>query len=80
MALLVQSVEALVKANKDQHDTLFDKVDCLTTSIKGSVTKPGLLTRIALSEASIYRIWWWLGGISFAIISAAAFIVRTGVT
>lgn len=45
--------------------------------LKGDNSK-GLVTRLALQGASIKRAWWWLGGISVAIIGAAFFIIRGG--
>jgi len=36
----------------------------------------GLVTKVALQGASIKRAWWWLGGISVAIITAALFIIK----
>ena len=31
----------------------------------------GLVTKVALHTASIRRAWWWLGGISLAIMTGA---------
>lgn len=36
----------------------------------------GLVTRVALHSASIKRVWWWLGGISLAILGAGFYIIR----
>jgi len=45
--------------------------------LKGDNSK-GLVTKVALQGASLKRAWWWLGGISIAIIGAAFFIIRSG--
>lgn len=36
----------------------------------------GLVTRVALHAASIKKVWWWLGGISLAILGAAFFVIK----
>ena len=36
----------------------------------------GLVTRVALNKADIKRVWWWLGGVSVSILTAAFFIIR----
>jgi len=36
----------------------------------------GLVTKVALHGASIRRVWWWLGGVSLAILGSAFFIIR----
>ena len=46
--------------------------------LKGDNAK-GLVTKVALQGASLKRAWWWLGGISIAIIGAAFFIIRSGI-
>ena len=44
--------------------------------LKGDNSK-GLVTKVALHGASLKRVWWWLGGVSLAIIGAALFIIRS---
>ena len=39
----------------------------ILTSIKGN-GGPGLLTQAELNKSSIKRAWWWLGGVSLAIL------------
>lgn len=77
IALLVQSVESMNESNKEGHAILFTKIDCLAEAVKGDGKKPGMLTRMALAEQSIGRIWWWLGSISLAILVAAVFVIRS---
>ncbi len=76
IALLRQSVESMDKTNGESHVVLFDMVDCVQNSIKGKDNKPGIMTRIALAEASLGRMWWWLGSISLTILIACLYIIR----
>lgn len=58
------------------------------TEIKGTVKdiykilngngSEGLVTRVALNKSAIGRIWWWLGGVSLAILGTAFFVLRGG--
>ena len=36
----------------------------------------GVVTQTALNKQSIGRVWWWVGGISLAIIGVCGWIVR----
>jgi len=36
----------------------------------------GLVTKVALNNAAITRIWWWVGGISIGILGVALFIIK----
>ena len=36
----------------------------------------GVVTKTALHDQSIGRIWWWLGSVSLAILGAAGWIIR----
>ena len=87
LALIVQKLEHLVcsnaehheaitKTNGEEHDRIFKKVKCIENSIKGQEGKPGILTKIALHDASLARVWWWLGSLSLAIMVAAIYIIR----
>jgi len=37
----------------------------------------GLITNVALNKQSIRRLWWWVGGVFFALVSAAIFVIRS---
>ena len=39
----------------------------------------GLVTKVALNRSSIHRAWWWLGGVSFGILTIAFFVIRGGI-
>ena len=61
-----------------------------TTDIKTDIGKmlkildgngdEGLTTKVALNKQSIKRMWWWVGGISLAILGVAFFAIRSFVT
>lgn len=36
----------------------------------------GLKTIVAINRVCIKRLWWWVGGMSMAIIGAAIFLIR----
>ena len=36
----------------------------------------GLVTEVALQGASLKKVWWWVGGISLAILGAASIIIK----
>ena len=47
----------------------------ILTLLKGDNSK-GLVTKVALLGGSLKRAWWFLAGISMAIIGAAFFVIR----
>ena len=75
IALLAQSMNTLVESNGEEHGRIFKKVDCIDLAIKGTAKEPGIFTRIALHDASLARIWWFLGGVSMALMVATIKIV-----
>jgi hypothetical protein len=75
MALLAQSVETLVESNGEEHSRIFKKVECIDSAIKGTTKEPGIFTRLALHDASLTRVWWFLGGVSMALMVAVIKIV-----
>lgn len=44
--------------------------------LKGNNGQKGLVTDVELVKAGLSRAWWWLGGVSLAILATAAYIVR----
>lgn len=65
IALIQQSLERIEKNNDEMLDLL-----------KGT-NGEGLITKIALHSQSLKRVWWWLGGISTAIMVSAFFVIRS---
>ena len=59
-------------------ESMNGKLDKVVECIDGN-GKPGMKTEIALNKQSIKRAWWWLAGISLAIMSGAIFVIRGAV-
>ena len=53
----------MAKTQTDMSESVKELVDL----IKGS-NGHGLLTRLALNDQSLTRLWWWVGGISTTIL------------
>jgi hypothetical protein len=49
--------------------------DC-TDSIKQAVND--LSTQVALNRQAVRRTWWWVGGISIALLGIAVYVIRAG--
>lgn len=64
IALLQRDVAAIAKTTESTFKIL-----------KGNGGK-GLVTDVELVKAGLFRAWWWLGGVSLAILATAAYIVR----
>ncbi len=47
------------------------------TGVKKEITV--LDTKTAVTKSSLNRSWWWLGGISLAILMIAAFVIRASI-
>ncbi len=40
----------------------------------------GLVTKTALNEQSVKRLWWFVGAIALSILGSAIYFIRVGVT
>jgi len=54
---------AEMKTNVEHVVRKVDKIEDMLTN--------GLSTQVALNKQSIGRVWWWLGGVSLAILGVA---------
>ena len=61
---------------KDDIREIKATVDKIFIILNGNGTD-GLVTKVALNKSSIYRVWWWLGGVSFGILGIAAYIIKS---
>ncbi len=61
------------KNTDDTLDIICRDLKSMRETLNGN-GKEGLVTRVALVKQSMGRVWWWLGGISMAILAVA---VRT---
>ena len=52
------------------------KQDRILSILEGNGAN-GVVTKVALNRQSISRMWWWVGGISLAIIGVAFFVIRS---
>jgi len=52
------------------------KLDKVVECIDGN-GRPGIKTEVALNKQAIRRGWWWLGGISIALVGIAGAAIKT---
>ena len=71
-------LEGAVKALSEKTNEYGEDIKQIKEAIVGN-GQTGLKTEMALAKQSIGRIWWWLGGISMAIIGSAIWIIKSGV-
>ena len=64
------------------YDNLKEDIQEIKGTVKDIFTilngngKEGLVTRVALNNSAISRIWWWLGGVSIGILGIAFFVIK----
>ncbi len=71
-------LEEAMKSLTEKTDGYGKDIKQIKEAILGN-GQAGLKTEMALTKQSVARIWWWLGGISMAILGSAAWIIRSGV-
>jgi hypothetical protein len=64
-------IHARLESGDDNFKQVNDKLDSISDHIAGNGRSPGIFTRLALTEASLARVWWWLGGVSFCLLGIA---------
>ena len=68
-AQLAQDI-ALIQQSQEVNNKMTEKI---LDAIEG---KNGLITRGELNKEAITRAWWWLSGVSLAILGLAGFALR----
>ena len=64
------------------YDNLKEDIQEIKGTVKDIFTilngngKEGLVTKVALNNSAISRIWWWLGGVSIGILGIAFFVIK----
>lgn len=61
-----------IRENRDaalsQHKETKNSIDELTNLLKGTLGKPGLVTKVILNCTSITRLWWFVGLITMFLL------------
>lgn len=70
---------AEIKAGMKDISEIKDSVKDIFKVINGNGSI-GLVTQAQLNKQSLKRTWWWLGGISMAMLGVAGYIIRCGIS
>jgi len=54
-------------------------IEKIFSRLEGNGTE-GLVTRVAVIRSGLNRAWWWLGGVSLAILGVAGWAIRSGIS
>ncbi len=76
MAPARRASDSEIAAMKDNVDDIKEMVKAINDALNG---KEGLVTKTELNEASIKRIWWFVGGLSFAMVGLCAKIIYAAI-
>ena len=71
---LNQDVAIIQKEMKNNNEMTKEILDI----VKGNGGRVGLVTQACLNKASIKRAWWWLGGVSTAILGIFGWVIKRG--
>ena len=71
---LNQDVAIIQKEMKSNNEMTKEILDI----VKGNGNRVGLITQACLNKASLKRAWWWLGGVSMAILGIFGWVVKRG--
>jgi hypothetical protein len=73
----VSIIKADITIIKDHQETTETNIAEILKVLKGN-NGLGIVTKTALHNQSIKRLWWFVGGISLSIVGVAIFIIRAG--
>lgn len=76
VAVLAEIVPRVEEGLKEMKEETSKKFDTVIKILQGNSKDGGLVTDVSNHGKSIGRIWWWLGGLSLAVLTLIGTVIK----